>query len=69
MEVVFRIVHVAFADGSPPTAYRDLIEEVALGPNAVFQGGNAGSLTRRVPTDRVVTRVPSRRAHGFIRGT
>jgi hypothetical protein len=60
-EVVFRIVHVAPADGSPPAAYRDQTVEVALGPDAAFQGANLGVLTRRLPADPVVTAVAPRR--------
>jgi len=63
-EVVFRIVHVAFADGSPPVEFRDQRVEVALGPNAAFQDDNVSTLTRCVPGNRVVSAVlvRSRRA-------
>jgi hypothetical protein len=60
-EIVFRIVHVAIDDESPPAAFREQAVEVALGPNAAFSTGNVGTLTRQVPADRVVTGVPSRR--------
>jgi hypothetical protein len=58
---VFRIVHVALADGTPPAAFREQTVEVALGPNAAFPTGKVGALTRRVPADRVVTGAQPRR--------
>jgi hypothetical protein len=53
--VVFRIVHVADADGQAPAGYRDQTVEVALGPNHTFPVGSLAALTRRVHADRVVT--------------
>lgn len=61
-EVVFRIVHVADADGQAPADYRDQAVAVALGPNPSFPTGRVGSFTRRVPAERVVTAAPPRRA-------
>ena len=44
-------------------AYREQTVEIALGggPRGVFENGNIGTLTRRVPADRVVCAVPPRR--------
>ena len=42
-------------------AYREQAVEIALGPNGAFESGNIGTLTRRVPADRVVSAVPPRR--------
>jgi len=42
-------------------AYREQMVEIAVGPNRVFEDGNIGTLTRRVPADRVVGAVPPRR--------
>jgi hypothetical protein len=42
-------------------AYRQQAVEIALGPNGAFENGNIGTLTRRVPADRVVSAVPPRR--------
>ncbi|MFQ5668211.1 MAG: hypothetical protein ACE5I7_17510, partial [Candidatus Binatia bacterium] len=62
-EVYFRIVHVSLQDqnGAPVTAYREQTVEIALGPKGAFENGNIGTLTRRVPADRVVSAVPPRR--------
>ena len=60
-EVVFRIVHVAIADGSSSAAYRDQTVEVALGPSPVFRDGDVGRLTRRVRPCQVVNAVPPSR--------
>ncbi len=65
--MVFRIVHVALADGSPPAegspppSHREQTVEVALGPNPAFRGGDVGRLTRRVPPGQVVNAVPPSR--------
>src|SRR5690606_38084877 len=61
-EVVFRMVHVADADGQAPAAYRDQAVEVALGPNPAFPTNRVGSLTHRVPAERVVTGATPRRS-------
>lgn len=66
-EVVFRIIHVALAGGSPPQesspspTYREQTVEVALGPNPAFQGGSMDRLSRRVPPGQVVNAVPASR--------
>jgi len=66
-EVIFRIVHVALDDGSPPTdaspppSYREQTVEVALGPNPTFRNGGVGALMRRVPLGQVVNAVPPSR--------
>ena len=65
-EVWFRIVHAAQNghNNAPVAAYREQTVEIALGPKGVFENGNIGALTRRVPTDRVVTAaLPSRGTH------
>ena len=41
-------------------AYREQTVEIALGPKGAFENGNIGTLTRRVPADRVVSAVPPR---------
>ena len=48
------------ANGAPVAAYREQTVEIALGPKGAFENGNIGTLTRRVPADRVVHAVPSR---------
>jgi len=66
-EVVFRIVHIALDEGSPPTdgspppSYREQTVEIALGPNPIFQNGYVAALTRRVPPRQVVSAVPPSR--------
>ena len=58
-EIWFRIVHTT-------PELRDLRQEatdaqtveIALGPKGTFANGNIGTLTRRVPADRVVSAVP-----------
>jgi hypothetical protein len=47
--------------GAPGATYREQAVEIALGPNGAFENGNIGTLTRRVPADRVVSAVPPRR--------
>ena len=56
-EVYFRVVHAAQDDHgcTPVAAYREQMVEIALGPKGAFENGNIGALTRRVPTDRVVS--------------
>lgn len=44
-----------------PAAYREQTVEIALGPKGAFENGNVGTLTRRVPADRVVSAIPPRR--------
>ncbi|MCL6644810.1 MAG: hypothetical protein K6U88_07510, partial [Dehalococcoidia bacterium] len=62
-EIWFRILHVAVdgTNGGPVAAYREQTVEIALGPKGAFENGNIGTLTRRVPADRVVCAVPPRR--------
>ena len=48
-------------NGAPVAAYREQSVEIALGPNGAFENGNIGTLTRQVPSDRVVSAVPPRR--------
>ena len=40
---------------------REQTVEIALWPKGAFENGNIGTLTRRVPADRVVSAVPPRR--------
>jgi hypothetical protein len=47
--------------GAPVAAYREQTVEIALGPKGAFENGNVGTLTRRVPPDRVVSAIPPRR--------
>ena len=62
-EVWFRIVHITLDSqgGAPVATYREQIVEIALGPKGAFEHGNIGTLTRRVPADRVVSAVLPRR--------
>ena len=64
-EIWFRIAHVAV--GGPGdalvAAYREQAVEIALGPNGAFENGNIGTVTRRVPVDRVVSAVPPRQGN------
>jgi hypothetical protein len=51
----------------PPTAplwrpYREQTVEIALGPKGAFENGNIGALMRRVPTNSVISGMPTRRA-------
>ena len=62
-EIWFKIVHIA-----PELRYvkseatnRDQTVEIALEPRGTFEDGHIGTLTRRVPADRVVSAVPLRR--------
>ncbi len=48
-------------NGAPVAAYREQTVEIALGPKGAFENGNVGTLTRRVPADKVVSAVPPRR--------
>ena len=61
-EVWFRIVHSTLdRHGTPVAAHREQTVEITLGPKGAFENGNIGTLTRRVPADRVVSAVPPRR--------
>ncbi|RJP21157.1 MAG: hypothetical protein C4529_07795 [Deltaproteobacteria bacterium] len=48
-------------NGAPVAAYREQTVEIALGPKGAFENGNIGTVTRRVPADKVVSAVPPRR--------
>jgi hypothetical protein len=39
-------------------AYREQTVEIALGPKGAFQNGNISTLTRHVPSDRVINALP-----------
>ena len=54
----FRIIHVTLEDAPGSTAYREQTIEVTLGPKGAFENGNIGILTRRVPTNQVVSAIP-----------
>ena len=57
-EVWFRIVHITLEDAAGSTVYYEQTVEVTLGPQGVFENGNIGTLTRRVPADRIVSAIP-----------
>ncbi|MFC1573480.1 hypothetical protein ACFL6M_07790, partial [Candidatus Eisenbacteria bacterium] len=59
----FRILHVAVVGhiGAAAVTCREQTVEIALGPKGTFQNSNVGTLTRRVPADRIVGFVRSRR--------
>ena len=57
-EVWFRIVHITLEDAAGSIAYCEQTVEIALGPHGAFENGNIGTLTRRVPADRIVSAVP-----------
>jgi hypothetical protein len=48
-------------DDARAPAYREQTVDIALGPKEAFGNANVGTLTRRVPADRVVTGAPPRR--------
>ena len=61
-EVWFRIVHITLdCHGTPVAAQREQTVEIALAPKGAFENGHIGTLTRRVPADRVVSVVSQRR--------
>ena len=64
-EVYLRIVHLSQEGhiGPPVAAYGEQTVEIALGPKGAFENGNIGALTRRVPTDQVVTALPPLRGN------
>jgi len=39
-------------------AYREQTVEIALDPKGAFENGNVGTLTRRVPAERVISALP-----------
>jgi hypothetical protein len=45
-------------NGVPVAGFRDQTVEIALGPKRAFANGNVGTLTRRVPLNRLVSAVP-----------
>ena len=59
-EIWFRIVHITpeLRDVRPKATDCDQTVEIALGPKGTFESGHIGTLTRRVPADRVVSAVP-----------
>ena len=59
-EIWFRIVHITPELRDVRQEATDCAQtvEVALGPKRTFENGNIGTLTRRVPADRVVSAVP-----------
>ena len=71
-EVWFRIVYLTPKgdNGEPVAAYREQTVEIALvGPKGAFESGNIGTLTRRVPADRVVSAVPPLRGRSKLAGS
>ena len=62
-EIWFRIVHITpeLRDVRQEATDRAQTVEIALGPKGTFENGHIGTLTRRVPADRVVSAVPQRR--------
>ena len=58
-EVWFRIIHITM-DGQN-TGYQKQTVEIALGPKRAFENSNIGTLTRRVPANRVVSAALPRR--------
>ena len=59
-EIWFRIVYITPELRDVRQEATDCAQtvEVALGPKRTFENGNIGTLTRRVPADRVVSAVP-----------
>jgi hypothetical protein len=57
-EVWFRIVHITLEGSACSATYIEQTVEVALGPKGAFENGNIGTLTRRVPANRVVSASP-----------
>ena len=59
-EIWFKIVHITpeHRDLTQEATNRDQTVEIALGPKGTFEHGHIGTLTRRVPADRVVSAVP-----------
>ena len=59
-EIWFKIVHITPELRDLRTEARDHNQtvEIALGPKRTFEHGHIGTLTRRVPADRVVSAVP-----------
>ena len=59
-EVYFRITYVTLSD-SMGSAYQEQTVEISLGPKGAFEHAAIGTLTRRGPSNRVVSAVPPRR--------
>jgi len=59
-EIYFRIIHVGPDRRNGISEYREHTVEIAPGPKGAFENSNIGTLTRRVPADRVVSAVPRR---------
>ena len=59
-EIWFKIVHIPpeLRDLRPEARDHNQTVEIALGPKRTFEHGHIGTLTRRVPADRVVSAVP-----------
>ena len=59
-EIWFGIVHITpeLRDVRQEATDRAQTVEIALGPKGTFGNGNIGTLTRRVPADRVISVVP-----------
>jgi hypothetical protein len=53
--------HAPLSGVPTPGISRDRAVEIALGPNGAFENGNIGTVTRRVPADRGVSAMPTRR--------
>jgi hypothetical protein len=61
-EVYFSIIHLAQV-GHPGVTLPPHCEqavEITLGPKGAFENGNIGVLTRRVPSDSVISGMPPR---------
>ena len=48
-------------NGTSQATYCDQTVEITLGPKGAFKKGNLGTLTRRVPADRVISAIPEPR--------
>ena len=59
-EIWFRIAHITpeLRDVRQEATDREQTVEIALGPKGTFENGHIGTLTRRVPADRVLSAVP-----------
>lgn len=62
-EIYFPIIHLGLDGRNGISEYREHTIEIALGPKGAFENSNIGTLTRRVPADRVVSAVPRRRGN------
>ncbi len=59
-EVWLRIKHLTLEShgDAPDAVYCELTVDIAPGSRGVFENGNIGTLSRRVPADRVVSAFP-----------